>query len=424
MSTASKLALLGGDPVITEPFAPYTSLGEEEVAAAERVVRSGVLSAYIGAAGPGFMGGPEVREMESAAADYFGVRHALAVNSWTSGLHCCVGALALSPGDEVITSPWTMAATATVILQWNAVPVFADIDPLTFNIDPVRVEELVTERTRAVLAPDIFGQSADIEALMEVCERHGLTLISDAAQSPGATRNGWYAGTLSHIGGYSLNYHKHITCGEGGIVVTDDDSLADRVALLRNHGEVLLGQGHSATPRYGVLGSNFRMGEIEAAITRTQLHKLSERVQSRATAAERLNEYLSRLDGLRIPYVDTRNSHAYYVYPLVLEGPLHGHRDILVEALRAEGVPALVSGYQTLHRLPLFAEQLAYGPEGFPFGERASITANCPIAEELHDISFVGLLLCTHEFSAHDIDQVGVAFSKVWSRIPEIISSS
>jgi dTDP-4-amino-4,6-dideoxygalactose transaminase len=424
MRADGELALMGGDPVITTPFLPYTSLGEEEVKAAERVVRSGVLSAYVGSAGPGFMGGPEVRSMESEAAEYFGVRHALAVNSWTSGLHCCVGALALTPGDEVITSPWTMAATATVILQWNAVPVFADINPLTFNLDPARVEEQITERTRAVLAPDIFGQSADIEALMGLCDRHGLKLISDTAQAPGATRHGSYAGTQSHIGGYSLNYHKHITCGEGGIVVTNDDALADRVALLRNHGEVLVGQGHPITPRFGVMGSNFRMGEIEAAITRSQLPKLSERTRSRESAADRLTAKLASLDGLRTPHVDSANSHVYYVYPLVLEGALRPHRARIVAALQAEGVPAIMSGYQNIHRLPLFAQHLAFGASGFPYPRDESAATHCPVAEELHDQSFMGILLCAHEFTAAETEQVAAAFAKVWSHLPRLLWKS
>lgn len=424
MTRHDKLALLGGDPVITEPFLPYTSLGEEEVKAAERVVRSGVLSAYVGAPGPGFMGGPEVRAMESEAAEYFGVRHALAVNSWTSGLNCCIGALALSPGDEVITSPWTMAATATVVLQWNAVPVFADIDPLTFNLDTDRVEEQVTERTRAVLAPDIFGQSANVEALMALCERHGLTLISDSAQAPGATRNGRYAGTMSHIGGYSLNYHKHITCGEGGIVVTSDDSLAERVALLRNHGEVLVGQGHPITPRFGVMGSNLRLGEIEAAIVRAQLPKLSERTQSRQLAAERLTTHLAGLEGLRTPYVESANSHVFYVYPLVLEGALLPHRARLLSALQAEGVPALMSGYQNIHRLPLFAEHLAFGPKGFPYPRGESRVTHCPVAEGLHDESFMGILLCSHAFNAQETELIAAAFVKVWSHLPKLLDIS
>lgn len=422
MAHVSELALFGGEPVIRAPFAPYTSLGQEEVEAAARVVRSGVLSAYIGAAGPGFMGGPEVRAMESAAAEYFGVEHCLAVNSWTSGLHCCVGALALAPGDEVITSPWTMAASATVILQWNAIPVFADIDPLTFNLDPVSVEERITERTRAILAPDIFGQSANVEALMELCNRYGLRLISDSAQAPGALRHRAYAGTLGHIGGYSLNYHKHITCGEGGLVVTDDDALAHRVALLRNHGEVAIGQGDTVEPRYGILGSNFRMGEIEAAITHEQLPKLRERTASRTNAASRLDSGLSALLGLRTPVVDSSNTHVFYVYGMVLDHELAPARSKILSALKAEGVPALMSGYQNIHRLPLFEQRIAFGQEGFPYSAPGPCVESCPVAEELQDSSFFAILLCAHEFDERQTQPIVEAFGKVWGSLDRLIS--
>ena len=418
----AELALLGGDPVIRHTFPPYSSLGEEEVEAATRVVRSGVLSAYVGATGPGFMGGPEVRAAEKAAAEYFGVDHCLAVNSWTSGLHCCVGALGVEPGDEIITSPWTMAATATVILQWNAVPVFADIDPFTFNLNPTSVEALVTDRTRAILVPDIFGQSADTESLMAIALRHGLTLISDSAQAPGALRNGNYAGTQGHVGGYSLNHHKHVTCGEGGLVVTDDDALAHRVALLRNHGEVLLGQGDRAKPRYGIIGSNFRMGEIEAAITQSQLPKLAERAASRSSAAYRLTSGLSHLEGLRLPTVDTANTHVYYVYGFVLDAHLASARSRILEALKSEGIPALAAGYQNIHRLPLFAERLAYGASGFPYDVAIHRTGCCPVAEDLHDSTFLSLALCAHEFDETQTQMVVDAFCKVWANLDCLVN--
>ena len=229
-TSASPLALLGGTPVIDAPLAPFRSVGEEEAQAAAQVVRGGVLSAYIGAAGEAFMGGPAVRAFEAKAAAYFGAKHAVAVNSWTSGLIAAVAALGLEPGDEVITTPWTMAATATAILHNNAIPIFADIDPQTFNIDPAAVERLVTPRTRAILAADIFGLSADMRALRVIADRHGLKLLTDTAQSPGARYGSGFAGLFADIGGFSLNYHKHIHCGEGGILVTDDDRLAARLA--------------------------------------------------------------------------------------------------------------------------------------------------------------------------------------------------
>ncbi|MFM7533349.1 MAG: DegT/DnrJ/EryC1/StrS family aminotransferase, partial [Rubrivivax sp.] len=174
MNPHETLAVLGGRPAIEHPMTPPAAMDEEDVQAVTSVIRNGVLSGYIGAPGEAFLGGPRVRAFERQCESFFGVRHAVAVNSWTSGLVCAVGAIGLEPGDEVITTPWTMAATATAVLHWAGIPVFADIDPLTYNIDPRSVERLISPRTRAVIAVDIFGQSADMRALREVCDRHGL----------------------------------------------------------------------------------------------------------------------------------------------------------------------------------------------------------------------------------------------------------
>jgi dTDP-4-amino-4,6-dideoxygalactose transaminase len=211
--TVQKLALFGGSPVIAKAMSPFQSMGEDEIQAASEVIRSGVLSAYIGASGPGFMGGERVRQFEQDVSEFFNVKHALAVNSWTSGLIAAIGAIGLEPGDEVITTTWTMAATATAILHWNGIPIFADIRPDTFNICPDSVEKNITSRTRAILAVDIFGQSANMRALRDIADRHGLYLLSDTAQAPGAVIDSEFAGTLADIGGFSLNYHKHIHCG-------------------------------------------------------------------------------------------------------------------------------------------------------------------------------------------------------------------
>ncbi|MDP4013837.1 MAG: DegT/DnrJ/EryC1/StrS family aminotransferase [Candidatus Nanopelagicales bacterium] len=416
---ASDLALFGGCPVVGERFPPYSSLGEEEALAAASVVRSGELSGYVGDAGPGFMGGRRVKALEAQAAALFGVKHCLAVNSWTSGLICAVGALGLEPGDEVITSPWTMAATATSVLHSSAVPVFADIDCRTFNLDPASVAQRITARTRAVLVPDIFGQSADIEALRRLAEDHGLRLLSDTAQAPLATRRGRLAGTMTDIGGYSLNHFKHVTCGEGGLIVTGDDAAAERMALIRNHGEVLLGRGVRPVPRHGIMGYNFRLGEIEAAIAGIQLTKIPGQVASRQAAAERLTKTLNQLRGLQTPYVDDGNTHVYYIYPLILDPlELGVSRSRVFEALTAEGVTGLFEGYQNIHRLPLFVEHLAYGSRGFPYdpGSRAD---PCPVAERLHE-QILCLGLCTHEFGEHQTDLVAQAFAKVWDHLDEL----
>lgn len=423
MIITEELALHGGAPVITEAFQPFVAVGDEEADAVAAVVRSGVLSAYIGARGPGFMGGEQVQALEREAAGYFGVAHAISVNSWTSGLIAAVGAIGIEPGDEIITTPWTMAATATAILHFNGIPVFADIDPHTFNIAPAQVEKLVTPRTRAIMAVDIFGQSADMQALRKIADRHGLRLISDTAQAPGAFSAAQHAGTLADIGGYSLNYHKHIHCGEGGILVTNDDRLAQRLRLLRNHAEVVI-DSDAPQDLCNMLGYNFRMGEMEATIARLQLKKLAPRVATRQHAAAQLNDALHGLTGLTLPTVMSGNTHAYYVYGMTLDTEALGiSRRQIAAALRAEGVPGLMEGYQNIHLLPVFRHKIAYGTKGFPWHPAVNAADHhygpglCPVAEKLHNVTFLGLSLCLCEFTEAEISLVGAAFRKVWERL-------
>ncbi len=416
------LALHGGTPVISRTLEPFQSMGADEEAAAARVVRSGVLSAYIGAPGEMFMGGTEVRSFEARAAEYFGVKYALGVNSWTSGLIAEVGAIGVEPGDEIITTPWTMSATAMAILHWNAIPVFADIDPATFNLDPASVEALVTPRTKAIMAVDIFGQTADVAGLRAVADRHGLKLLGDTAQAPGAMDGGTHTGTGYDIGGFSLNYHKHIHCGEGGILVTNDDALAERLALIRNHAESVI-KPTDRSQLANMIGYNFRMGEIEAAIASVQLDKLESRVADRQRVAAELNAGLAGLDGLTLPYVAAGATHVYYVYGMTLDTAMLGvSRSKITEALRAEGVPGVSPGYQNLHRLPIFTEQCAYGTGNFPWSLRPDRTfaygaGTCPVAEELQDTSFLGLAVCVNQLPSEDVADIIAAFRKVWANL-------
>jgi len=421
-----KLAILGGSKTIVSPFEKYNSIGKEEVDAAKSVVESGVLSQFVGCWEPDFYGGPKVQEFERKCESYFKVKHAVSVNSWTSGLIAAVGAIGIEPGDEIIVSPWTMCASATAILHWNAIPVFADIEPETFNIDPESVIRNISPYTKAIMAIDIFGHSCDIKELLKICEKYKLKLITDTAQAPGAEISGSFTGTQSHVGGFSLNYHKHIHTGEGGILVTNDHEIYERLQLIRNHAEAVV-KNKRVTNLSNMIGYNFRLGEIEAAIGIEQLKKLEYFVATRQRSAEILTKGLSGLKGLRTPVIKSGNTHSYYMYPLVLNIEKIGvSRSKLLDALKAEGISGLSGGYSCVHLLPMYQQKIAYGSHGFPWSsdickrEVSYAKGICPVAEDLHDNSFISLEMCLFQLSDKEVNLIVKAFQKVWAGLSQL----
>jgi dTDP-4-amino-4,6-dideoxygalactose transaminase len=275
-------------------------IGSEEKAAVMRVMDRGILSGYQGNWSDAFYGGEEVHALEKEWAEYFGVKHAIAVNSATSGLWAACAAIGLTSPfelatewdsaincpDEIIVSPYSMTCSASIPLHFGAKPVFADIEPDYYCLDPASVEAAITEHTKAIIVVDLFGQPYDADAINAIAKKHGIMVIEDAAQAIGATYKGRYAGTLGDIGVFSLNRHKHIQCGEGGVVVTDNDELATRLRLLMNHAEAVVNdmdrQGEldmqfvsrSDMRINNLVGLNLRMTELQAAIAREQLKKL------------------------------------------------------------------------------------------------------------------------------------------------------
>jgi len=423
MKASDTLAVLGGSAVIEKEFSRYNPLGEEEVEAAKQVIESGVLSKFLGCWDPDFFGGPKVQEFERQCESYFGVKHAVTFNSWTSGLVAAVGAVGIEPGDEVIVSPWTMASSATAILHWNAIPVFADIERETFCLDPVSIERNISEQTRAIMSVDICGHSADMDTLRKLADKYKLKIISDTAQAPAAMYKDKFAGTLADIGGFSLNYHKHIHTGEGGIAVTNEDDYADRLRLIRNHAEVVVGD-MGVTNLSNMIGHNFRLGEIECAIGIEQLKKLKTQVETRQRIAKKLDKGLAGLKGLKTPTVMPGCTHVYYVYAMSLDTALLGiSSQRLHKALTAEGIPALGASYQNLHLLPMYQKKMAYGSKGFPWisdickREVSYAKGICPVAEDLHESSFLGFGICSHEFNDEEVELIITAFQKVWRNL-------
>lgn len=269
------------------------------------------------------------------------------------------------------------------------------------------------------MVPDIFGHPADLDAIMEIAGRYSLKVIEDAAQAPGALYKGRYAGTIAQIGVFSLNYHKHIHTGEGGICVTNDPTLAERLQLIRNHAEAVAGD-KGVDDYSNMIGFNFRMTEIEAAIGIEQLKKLPVLSERRIAVAGRFTEGLYGLQGLRTPVVKADCTHVYYVYPLVYRKEVTGvDRARVVDALRAEGVP-VGDRYVNLHLLPLYQKKIAYGTKGFPWtagfynGHVSYDKGICPVAEILQDERHLGIGLCINDYGDEDVDLIIEAFRKVW----------
>jgi len=418
-----KLALHGGGKIRENPFPRYTTIGDEEKQAVLEVLDSTELSKFLAKWSPDYYGGPKVRQLEENWAEYFHVRHAISVNSATSGLYAAVGAAGIGPGDEVIVSPFTMSASATAAIVYGAIPVFADIDPEIFCITPESIEERISPYTKGIIVVDLFGHPADMDAIMQIAKDHDLIVIEDAAQAPGALYKGRYAGTLADMGVFSLNYHKTIHCGEGGIVVTDNEDLAERLRMIRNHAEGAV-KAKGTSNLVNMVGFNYRMTEIEAAIAREQLKKLDRLLKPRIEAADYLTSGLMNMPGITPPVVRPDVKHGYYVYPIKYDADVTGvSRERFVEALNAEGIP-MVNGYtEPIYLQPLYQERIAYGSEGFPFsypGYHGTVDYGhgiCPVTEQMYYRELMISDVCHAGVSREDLDDVIAAFDKVLNNI-------
>lgn len=425
-----RLAVNGGRPVRKTPFPFYNTIGKEEEKAVSKVLKTGVLSKFLGSWDKLFYGGPQVRALEKEWAEYFNARHAIAVNSCTSGLYCAIGACGIGPGDEVIVSPYTMSATATSILIFNGVPVFADVEEDYFCLDPESVRKRITARTKAIMVVDIFGQPYDADKINRIAEEKNLFVIEDCAQAPFARYKGKWAGTLGDIGVYSLNYHKHIHTGEGGIVVTDNDKLAEKIRLIRNHAEAVV-RGKGVKDLVNMVGFNFRMTEIEAAIGRCQLKKLKALSQARMKNAGYIAARLGRLPGIVPAPVRKGCTHVYYTQCFKYDRRIAGvNRDKFIEAVRAELAPTasresegarVSAGYVLpLYLEPIYQKQVAYGKKGCPFrcpmykGRANYSKGLCPVSERLHYQELFQHGLMHASMKKRDLDDLIEAFEKVY----------
>ncbi len=434
----SKLAINGGSKIRKDLFPSYDVLGEEEAMAAYNVVKSGVLSKYLGCWHKDFFGGPEVQAFEEEWSIMFNAKHSISVNSNTSGIICALGALNIGPGDEVIVSGYSMSISASAPLFYGAIPVFADIEENYFCLDPKSVESKITHRTKAVIVVDIFGQPYDYEGFQKLKNKYGIKIIEDTAQAPYSTLNGSYCGTLGDIGIYSLNYHKHIHTGEGGMIVTNDSEIATRLQLIRNHAEAVVDGMNYQGDRTNMIGFNMRLPEIEAAIGRSLLKKLPHLIRERVDNVRYLESKIKDIPFLTMPKIRHGAEHSYYVHSIRYD-KTHAesvHRNDYINALKAELSPCLKreddgvligAGYvKPLYLQSLYQSKIGFGKLNYPFNDpnNLSITSYdkgiCPVTERMHFEEVITHELMRPGLSKFDLDDISNAFLKVADNLNEL----
>ena len=394
-------------------FKKFNTIDSKEIEAVKKVMKSGVLSAFY-ASKKGFYGGKKVQEFEKKLKKFYKVKYAITVNSWTSGLTACVGALDISPGDEVLVTPWTMSATVMAILHWGAIPVFVDIEKDTFCIDPDKIKKKITNKTKAIITVDIYGHPSNIKKIKKVIKDTKIKIIVDAAQAPYSFDNNILTGTNGDIGGYSFNCHKHIQTGEGGVVVTNNKNLARRV--IRNHGENLIND-FKETNISNIVGHNFRMTEIQAAIGIEQLKKLKRIVKKKNQEANYLIKKLKNLKGLITPTIRKNCTHSFYALPFIIdEKKVKIDRNLLMKKIKKEKISFFSKGYINIHK-----KKIAFGNTHFPWNiSRKKIFYKnniCPVAERLHNKTLFAFGICSYDFTKENLDFICKKFIKIWKEL-------
>jgi dTDP-4-amino-4,6-dideoxygalactose transaminase len=395
------LALLGGPPVRRTPFPAWPVFDEAEEDAVLRTLRSGKW---------GRLDGGEVARFETRFAAAHGCRHGIAVVNGTVSLRLALLAAGIGAEDEVIVPPYTFLSTASAVVEANAVPVFADIQPDTFNIDPVAVRAALTPRTRAIIPVHFAGQAADMAAIMAIANERGLVVIEDAAHAHGASYRDRPAGSLAHMASFSFQSSKNMTSGEGGIITTNDDRLAAACESAHNCGRVPGGVWYE----HHVISGNYRLGELHGALLNCQLDRLDAQTRVRDARGLRLAARLAGLPGLH-PQTRTPECtrHAYHLFMLRLDEAAFGApRAKVLEALLAEGIPCSGGYGWSLPHQPLFTQK-AFGPYLPTAAGRVDYAATaCPVSDRLcrEAIWLEHRLLLG---SPDDVDDIAAAFEKI-----------
>ena len=365
----NNLALYGGPRTIEKEF-PWPIFDEREVNAVTEMVSSGQW------ANPNCDG--QVAEFEKEFASYCGSKYAISCANGSVALRLSLIACGVKPGDEVIVPPYTFIATASVVVEANCIPVFADIDPETYNLDPASVEKAITSRTRAIIPVHFAGQACDMDALMEIAKRHDLKIVEDACHGHGGEYKGRKLGSIGHAGCFSFQSSKNLTSGEGGIVVTNDEHLANMVDSLRNVGRVKGGQWYE----HHYLGCNYRMTQLQTILLSHQLKRLEEQTRTRNKNGLYLNSLLERIPGIKpLTRGHGETLHTYHLFIFRYDKTFFNGlpKSEFARMLATEGVPSFMGYPEPLYRQPVFQRKnfVCYSiPEDVDYSK-----VHCPVAE-------------------------------------------
>lgn len=447
--TPETLAIFGGKPVRRRPFnvGPMVDHEEEEMVLA--AIREHNFSRYIGATSPDietilrmtsaeageldvdwhFLGGPNVRKFAAEFAEKFESPYAIPVNSATSGLSTALAAAGVGAGDEVILPALSFSASGSAVLLFNSIPVFVDVDPRTFCIDPAAIEAAMTPRTKAIMPVHLLGNACDMTAIMEIARRHDLKVIEDCAQSPGVRYQDRPVGTIGDAGVFSFQQSKNIMTGEGGMIITGDPEIARKARLILNHGETVMEDHHSIDDLANIVGCNFRMPELCAALGRAQLKKLDAANDWRNGNYRILARDLGGLPGLTAPYVPQHVEYVSHVAAFLYDGNETGlPRDLLIAAIGAEGIPMGTGYVRLMYENPTFLKKIAFGTGGSPWTDGAEASTvdykrgQCPVAEKLIYEKFLWLYHIAHPSTADDMNDIVVAMKKVLENAEQIVA--
>lgn len=399
----AKLAIDGGEPIRKKPFSKWPVWDESEANALKSVLESGVWG----------IGGSKVPEFEQKFASYVGVEYGICVTSGTTALEIALRAADVGPGDEVIVPPYTFMATASSVLQIKAIPIFADIDKDTYNLNPDAMESAITERTKAVIPVHIGGCPADMDRIMEIARKHNIIVIEDCAQAHSAEWKGKKVGSIGDMGCFSFQSSKNLCAGEGGIITTNNREMGDKCWSFHNCGRVRQGAWYE----HPLLGSNLRMTEWQAAILLAQMERLEEQTNTRNHNALYLSKKLSEIDGIQPLMRDKRVTiHSYHLYIFKYDSSKFNNIPKLkfIQALNAEGIPCS-SGYNPLYKDDLFKAPIQKCPISCAYykGEVDYSKVYCPVTEKACSEEavwlFQSMLLGTEE----DMDDIVNAICKI-----------